>query len=836
MKVGCALALGLFASGALLACGGDDDSRPKPLVADPAVATGCLADPVAEGATRAKVIECADEVPDGVLAIGRVGDIVLENSRVEFVIRGFGEGYVFPGTSAGGLVDAARLGQEDLLREVVPYAEFNSIGTEEIVITEAGDDGPATVVIRGPAAPLPLLQAALNTPTVAAIVETSYVLSPDSDALEISTRLYALDGDDSPPTVQVGDILFFGGFAQSWLPGTGIPEGSAAGEFVATNGTTTSYGIVYPDRPQLEFLVIQNLAIALGPSRTVGTGEPITRFFIVGDGSISSVTDRAWELRGTELGTVSGTAPAGVTIEINDAAGNPITQAKVDSAGRYEMSLPVGSYTAIVASLSTAPGTPVSFTVAAGQQATADVAGGGSGLLIVDVTDGNAAAIPARVVIRRAGTQDRIEYVGASGQLSLPMPPGEYAIDVTRGLEYAAFTADPVFITEGVIETLTVQLDRVVDTDGWISLDTHIHSEMSIDSSVPLAVRLASIVAEGVEVVASTDHDFVTDYGPYVEMLGLGSLLVYRAGVETTTLRWGHVNAWPLVPDFDIGGGAAPKWYGMAPGEVFALLRDRGSDVVVQLNHPRLSAADLFNFADFNPATGLATQDPAVLGFPGADFNDLNFDAVEVANDISDDEFEDVFADWLSLVNFGHPAAATGASDSHHKKRFIGKARTYVWVGSGADDPATIDASVVDAALRRREVVVSQGAFVTAAIEVPGTGSPSEVGALVDLSGQTSAMVHIRVQAAPYMPTGQIRIFAGQQLVATIQLDDQDTAVVRYDQAVPVSITGADGFIVVVVDPAGPALPLFDDPAPSFTNPLLFDGDGDGVWTPASRP
>jgi hypothetical protein len=71
---------------------------------------------VAEGASRAKVIECSDEVPDGVLAVGRVGDIVLENSRVEFVIRGFGEGYVFPGTAAGGLVDAARLGQEDLLR------------------------------------------------------------------------------------------------------------------------------------------------------------------------------------------------------------------------------------------------------------------------------------------------------------------------------------------------------------------------------------------------------------------------------------------------------------------------------------------------------------------------------------------------------------------------------------------------------------------------------------------------------------------------------------------------------------------------------------------------
>lgn len=60
------------------------------------------------------------------------------------------------------------------------------------------------------------------------------------------------------------------------------------------------------------------------------------------------------------------------------------------------------------------------------------------------------------------------------------------------------------------------------------------------------------------------------------------------------------------------------------------------------LNHPRLYEADFFSIIDFSPETGIAGQDPAPLGFPGADFNDFNFDAIEVANDISDSEFETV--------------------------------------------------------------------------------------------------------------------------------------------------------------------------------------------------
>ncbi len=108
----------------------------------------------------------------------------LENAEVKFVIRAFGEGYLFPGTSAGGIVDAARHGRADRLKEYIPIAELNAVAAQEFVIVGAGDDGPAQVVIRGPLAPIPLLKAAAATPPAGAIAEVHYILEPDVSELE----------------------------------------------------------------------------------------------------------------------------------------------------------------------------------------------------------------------------------------------------------------------------------------------------------------------------------------------------------------------------------------------------------------------------------------------------------------------------------------------------------------------------------------------------------------------------------------------------------------------------------------------------------------------------
>ncbi len=839
------LRLGGVAAGALLCaigCGGDDDVDgpvgPQPLVEDPAVATGCLPDPLGPGQSRAKRIACVEERPAGRLASGRIGDVVLENDRIEVVVRGFGDGFVFPGTTAGGIVDAARLGRDDQLKEIQPIVELNAGGYTEFAITEAGDDGPATFVVRGRAYVIPFIAAAINVDPVPATIELRYILEPDSDALLIRAFVFGDDGETA--VVEHGEGLFFGGRVALFAPNRGFIEGGGANaEYIASAGGNggTSYGIVYdPDHASaVSTLEIGGLALAIGPTSSIDVPDPTDRYLVVGDGSVSSVTERAWLLRGYELGTVTGTAEPGAAIAVL-AGETPVTRGRADDTGAYRIALPAGQYTLHTDAVNSeeperAVGPSADATLTAGAETTLNLTGGGLGTLSVTVSEEGAGAIPARVVASADGYR-KIEFADASGAVAFNVPPGTYTVTASRGMEYDAFTATEVAVADGATVDLDATLSRVVDTAGWIAVDTHLHSEMSSDSSYPLDERLRGVAAEGVEVAVSTDHDFVTDYGPVIDEIGLADWLAGRVGHEVSSLVWGHLNVWPMPLNPDAAGGGALPWYFVSPGDVFAAAREVATDPVVQANHVRSSSSGLFNVIDFSPETGRARAEPSALGLPPeTDLNDFSFDAIEVANSLSEDEITESFDDWLALVMTGHPAAATGSSDSHGRSAFSGASRTYVYVGDGADDPATVDLDAVDAAIRNRRVTIGQGAFVTAGLEVPD-GGESLPGDTVDLNGQAEARLHVRVQAPPWMPLASVRVFEGRTLVTTINLDTADTASVRYDQTLTLPLSGADTFYVVQVLPAGPGDPVMGMPVMSFTNPLLVDADGDGLWTP----
>ena len=93
------------------------------------------------------------------------------------------------------------------------------------------------------------------------------------------------------------------------------------------------------------------------------------------------------------------------------------------------------------------------------------------------------------------------------------------------------------------------------------------------------------------------------------------------------------------------------------------MMRSVGDHVFIQLNHPRHPSFGYFDIIDFDRETARAMLNPASIGLPDADLNDMNFDAVEVANDFDSDQFAASLDDWLSLVAHGHRAAATGSSD-----------------------------------------------------------------------------------------------------------------------------------------------------------------------------
>ena len=663
------------------------------------------------------------------------------------------------------------------------------------------------------------------------MIETTYTLPADSSTLTISSRLLADRGEEANP--QLGDLFFFSSRVRAWLPRIGFAESVSSGEFLASSGPDISYGLVYPSsQSSIQFLVITGVTGILGPSVETKSSRPtdlMERFLVVGDGSISSITDRAWEIRGVAVGTLSGTSEPNVEIVARDALDLQITRARTDDAGEYEMTLPPGDYTLTAESPERNLADATSITMAEGLKIEADVLAGARGTLSVSVTEEGAAGIPARIVVL-SETERRIHFADASGTAEIILPAERWTVQISRGVEYTAFTATELAVFPDQATIVEAVLERVVDTDGWISLDPHLHSEMSVDSSVPLDERVRSVAAEGVEIAISSDHDFVSDYKPLIDELGLAAFLNHSSGVETSTFNIGHFNAWPIARDTSRAAGGAFAWYDQPPGEIFASMRARNEAAVIQVNHPRNSGSGFFNSIDFNRELGMATQDPAALGFPGADFNDFNFDAIEIGNDFNDAEFPDAFADFLALVNAGHPAAATGSSDSHGLGAFAGNSRTYIFVGAGADDPATVDLNDVHDAIRARKVVVSQGAFVTAQLEIPNSTDLTPFGGVAALAGETTARLKIHVQAPPWMPLKSVVVYHGRDIATTLLLDSAATQTVRFDGAINLPITAVDGFFLVLVEPAGRGDPVLGQPDASFTNPILYDADGNGRW------
>lgn len=91
-------------------------------------------EPVPDGEVRVGRIVCADQLLEG--GEGRVGDWLLENARVRFVVRDSYASLTQLGGSGGGLVDASLLGGPDLLMELLPLGER---GAASAFVT--GDEG-----------------------------------------------------------------------------------------------------------------------------------------------------------------------------------------------------------------------------------------------------------------------------------------------------------------------------------------------------------------------------------------------------------------------------------------------------------------------------------------------------------------------------------------------------------------------------------------------------------------------------------------------------------------------------------------------------------------------
>ncbi len=227
----------------------------------------------------------------------------------------------------------------------------------------------------------------------------------------------------------------------------------------------------------------------------------------------------------------------------------------------------------------------------------------------------------------------------ATGAGEFTLAPGRYRFVISKGGEYSIDEQVLTLPDDGRAQVLDGEIQRVVDSTGWISGDFHVHGQNSFDAVVRFKDRITSYLVEGIELLSSSDHDWITDYGPIARRMGVDRWIKTQVGLELTTVEIGHFIGFPLHFDDNLPENGAVDWRGLPPRQIFTALRNLGEygpqNTVVLVPHPRDSFFGYFDQFGMNPYD--LTLEPGLLQTQNSILaNSANFDptqdAIEVIN------------------------------------------------------------------------------------------------------------------------------------------------------------------------------------------------------------
>lgn len=518
------------------------------------------------------------------------------------------------------------------------------------------------------------------------------------------------------------------------------------------------------------------------------------------------------EALGERLGELSGTVTsggrplAGARVSVRSDTGYATTYV-TDASGQYRGRLPAKRYGLAAWAPGRPPSDEVMVSVPPEGAASASFTLIQPRRLTVSVRDTVGRPIPAKVTLLCAsGTcpvpsaslnrfTDRvrdltdssielIDFVPPSGSATFEVSPGRYRMLVSRGPEYSIYPNDyPA--NPGILVDLTTAdvshsaiLARVLDTIGHMSADYHVHAVNSPDSPITNKTRVLAFAAEGVDVVVSTDHDYVTDFAPYIREIGGQEVLASVIGEEISTTAYGHYNLFPLDRrEGAINGGALDWAGGRGPTlnlpQMFAEARAMGARTI-HFNHPRgflggLTSlrVDMDTFASHANPEDLQMARPADATDADTKIFSTDFNAIEILNSGEDDfQWSHVYPklnDWFTMLSRGLKVAATGVSDTHYAwKQGGGYWRTYVDMGA-VDTPAQFDPYAMSTALNALKATATNGPFVrmtAARVDANGTLTSPEVsiGGTVS-SSPGDVLVTLDVQVPEYLNITRIELY-----------------------------------------------------------------------------
>ncbi|MBI4126995.1 MAG: carboxypeptidase regulatory-like domain-containing protein [Deltaproteobacteria bacterium] len=877
----------------------------------------------------------------GPLAIGRVGDVLLENDQIRVIIQKPGKNAGL-GSFGGTIIDAdlkRASGGHDEFGEIFPLINLEwTVNYHNLEVIRDGSDGGAKIVrARGLIDVYDYLDIDFIADAAEGLVGqhlsysnrfddrrdpfdiyddlrglnpevvTDYILEPGSRAVKMETTFRNVG--DQEVRFPTGMFVNGSGELSLLIPGLGFsPELASqvanpisALVYAGYDGVPVSYGFFYDPRefPDVEtgelydttsltysgltgilfgetFLKLLQLGSNTPPEIHFSVppqGErKITTYFVVGDGSAGSVFDEGFTVLGISNGVIAGNVLddndqpiSGATVAVKNKGGSTVVTYRTDGDGRFTGKLSTGSdaiaqlfgkgtYDVVVdksgyhenGTSSSGTCTPNEITLnGTTAQVVCRIGQRGTITLLHPVLDASTGrAIPARLTIvgedpspnqmGQAGTfydTDLLrlpfgivdmKYIAVNGTFgfsrmnTFALEPGIYRFVFSHGSEYGT---DERVVQLEAGQTVTIDgvtIPRLIETPGFISADFHLHAIHSPDSSVSEEGRALSAVAEGLDILQSSDHDYLADYTHAVHFLERAGLIppgsiATSIGNEITPNHMGHIHAFPLEHDAEDVAGGALDWsaspldevstapdYAMGLNEIIDAARADPGEEVIQLNHIADSPTGapvaggwvtspfyaegygvqpLASYADpierRLPAEGVDGAFPKPYG--GSDLLTVNINAVELAigETFSSTEafFRSALPTWFNFLNLGILVTATADSDSHTiVKTPIGLPRNFV---ASSVDPrdgmgsfTSIDLEEYAENINAGRVIISAGPFLT----VKAKTSDGTVGGVGDVVTGKNVTLEIRVEAPSWAWFDTIEIYANTE---PIPADDE---------------------------------------------------------------
>ncbi len=424
-----------------------------------------------------------------------------------------------------------------------------------------------------------------------------------------------------------------------------------------------------------------------------------------------------------------------------------------------------------------------------------------------------------------------------NGPTTVLVPPGTYDLYTIAGPFTSLGHAQAVVVPEGGTATadLSITTYEMLQPEGTLSGDFHVHGGQSFDSGFPNEDRVRSFIAARTQVLATTEHSSMADYARMIEEIGASDRIAVMDGTESTGAIlfnmfdeasfpkvFGHWNIWP-IPHDSFGPWRGAPWDQLAqPGELFDRAVSQGWDAetgVAQLNHPWGG----FQFGrDFGWAEtlGLNLNDPLPDAYDGsgqstfrrrpegASFANDAYHVQEVMNGSANAGFLPYRAVWFYVLSEGLVRGGTANSDTHSlTENVTGIPMNLVWTDTTVADFDPVD---FNAAVRDGRMIGTNGPVILASMKDADNNTRRPSLDVFEPGGAT--VLELEVRAAPWVPIEEVRILVNGEVVrslrselATPQSDDDSASILRLDTSIDISdALPATGDAWIVIEAGAP--------------------------------